>query len=216
MKTDSQLQQDVISELSWDPSIHATTIGVEVKDGIVTLAGHVQSYDEKWNAEKAAQRVPGVKALAVEMDVKLPSSNVRTDAEIASAAESVLRWTTLWTLDAVKIMVEKGWVTLTGKVEWEYQRRSAAWSVKNLMGVTGVSNQITIKPSVSSSTIKSDIDAALKRRASNDAMNIHVEVQGDKVTLGGKVHSWSERELVNHSAWGTAGVREVVNNISIA
>lgn len=216
MKTDLQIQQDVISELSWDPSIHATAIGVGVKDGVVTLAGHVESYKEKLNAEKAAQRVPGVKALAVEMDVKLVSSNIRTDAEIASSAESVLRWTTLWTLDAVKIMVEKGWITLTGKVEWEYQKRSAAWSVKNLTGVTGVSNLITIKPSVSSSTVKSDIETALKRRASNDAKNISIEVEDDKVTLSGEVHSWSERELVNHSAWGTAGVREVVNNISIA
>jgi osmotically-inducible protein OsmY len=216
MKTDAQLKQDVISELTWEPSVNASAIGVEVKNGIVTLAGHVESFSEKWNAERATQRVPGVKALAVEMDVKLPGSYERNDADIARAAENVLQWTTYWNKDTVKVMVEKGWVTLTGVVEWDYQRRSAAWSVKNLIGVTGVSNQIAIKPAVTSTAIKSDIDAALKRRANGDSQNISVDVRGDHVTLSGNVHSWSERELVMHSAWGTPGVRDVVNNISIS
>jgi osmotically-inducible protein OsmY len=160
--------------------------------------------------------VPGVKALAIEMDVKLLGSYQRNDADIARAAENVLQWTTYWHKDSVKVMVEKGWITLTGEVEWDYQRRSAAWSVKNLMGVVGVSNQIAIKPAVTSTAIKSDIDAALKRRANGDSKNISVDVRGDHVTLSGNVHSWSERELVMHSAWGTPGVRDVVNNISIS
>jgi osmotically-inducible protein OsmY len=215
MKTDAQLKQDIITELYWQPSVHAATIGVEVKDGIVTLAGHVTSYSEKWDAERAAQRVSGVKALAIEMDVKLPGSYERNDADIARAAEQALHWTTYWKHDSVKVMVEKGFITLNGTVEWDYQRRSAAWAVKNLIGVVGVSNQIVIKPAVTSTSIKADIDAALTRRANGDAKNISVNVIGDHVTINGSVHSWSERELVMHSAWGTPGVRDVVNNISI-
>jgi osmotically-inducible protein OsmY len=216
MKTDIQLKQDVISELTWEPSVNAAAIGVEVKDGVVTLAGHVESLTEKWNAERATQRVAGVKALAVDMDVKLPGSFLRNDADIARAAEKVLQWTTYWNNDSVKLMIERGWITLTGVVDWDYQRQSAAWAVKNLIGVTGVTNQITLKPAVNANAIKTDIDAALERRANGDAKNITVAVKGDHVTLGGNVHSWSERELVQHAAWGTPGVRDVVNNISIS
>ena len=125
MKTDAQLQQDVISELKWEPSVNAAQIGVEVKNGIGTLAGHVGSYAEKYEAEHAAQRVSGVKALAIEMDVKLAGSSKRTDADIASAVQNVLQWTTYLPKDHVKVMVEGGWVTLTGEVDWEYQRQSA-------------------------------------------------------------------------------------------
>ena len=121
-KSDTQLQQDVLAELKWEPSINAAEIGVEVKDGIVTLAGHVNTFGEKWHAERATQRVPGVKALAIEMDVKLEGMNNRTDADIARSVENVLQWTTYLTKDSVKIKVEKGWVTLTGEVEWQYQR----------------------------------------------------------------------------------------------
>jgi osmotically-inducible protein OsmY len=141
-KSDTQLQQDVLAELSWEPSINAADIGVEVKDGIVTLAGHVNTYAEKWDAERATQRVAGVKALAVEMDVRLDGMNNRTDADIARSAENVLQWTTYLKKDAVKIKVEKGWVTLTGEVEWQYQRQAAAAAIRYLMGVSGVSGQI--------------------------------------------------------------------------
>lgn len=216
MKSDSQLKQDIISELNWEPSVHASTIGVEVKDGVVTLAGHVQSYGEKSAAENATQRVRGVKALAVEMDVQLPGSHHRTDADIARSAQGVLQWTTNWSNDAVKVMVEKGWVSLTGTVEWDYQRQSAGWAVKNLMGVTGVSNNIVIKPKVASTSIKADIASALKRRFERDTSSISVDVNGDLVTLSGAVHSWSDRDLVSRSAWGTPGVRDVINNIKIA
>ena len=215
MKTDTQLQQDVLAELKWEPSVNAALIGVEVKDGIVTLAGHVSSFAEKWDAERAAQRVSGVKALAVEMDVKLSALGRRTDADIARAAESALQWTTFLPKDSVKIMVESGRVTLTGQVDWEYQRVSAAGAVRYLLGVTGVSNQISIKTKLSSGAIKSDIEAALKRRAHADAKKISVEVHGANVTLTGNVHSWSERELARQSAWGTPGVRSVVDNITV-
>ena len=216
MKTDTQLKQDVIAELDWEPSVNAAQIGVQVKDGVVTLTGHVDSYAEKWDAERAAQRVSGVKALAVEMDVKLPGSSKRNDADIARSAENVLLWTTYCPKDNVKVMVEGGFITLSGEVEWEYQRRAAARAVRYLMGVKGVSNNIGMKPKVSSSAVKSDIEAALKRRAKADAQNISVEVRGADVTLTGTVHSWSERELAEHSAWGTPGVRKVVDNITIA
>ncbi len=213
-KSDTQLQLDVLAELKWEPSINAAQIGVEVRDGIVTLAGHVNTYAEKWDAGRATQRVPGVKALAVEMDVKLEGSNNRTDADIARSAENVLQWTTYLLKDAVKIKVEKGWVTLTGEVEWQYQRQAAAAAIRYLMGVSGVSDQITIKTKVSAPVIKTDIEAALKRRALQDAHEISVSVHGTDVTLTGKVHSWSERELARNTAWGTPGVRNTQKPVS--
>lgn len=216
MKTDTQLQLDVIAELKWEPSVNAAHIGVEVADGIVTLAGHVSSYAEKLGAERAAQRVSGVKALAIEMDVKLPGLSKRTDADIARSVENVLQWTTYVPKDSVKVMVESGWVTLSGEVDWEYQRQTANKGVRYLMGVTGVTDNIVIKPKVSLSAVKSEIEAALKRRATADAKKISVNVQGADVTLTGTVHSWSERELAKHSAWGTPGVRNVVDKMVTA
>ena len=182
----------------------------------MTLAGHVGTYAEKYDAERAAQRVSGVKALAIEMDVKLAGSSKRTDADIARAVENVLQWTTYLPKDHVKVMVEGGWVTLSGEVDWEYQRQSATAAVRYLMGVTGVSDQIAIKkPKVSLSAVKSDIEAALKRRATADAQKISVEVHGADVTLTGKVHSWSERDLARNSAWGTSGVQNVKDNMTV-
>ena len=215
MKTDSQLQQDVMAELKWEPAVHAAQIGVEVKNGVVTLAGEVSSYVEKWNAERAAQRVNGVKALAVEMKVKLSEFGKRTDADIAESAKNILGWTSSLPADAIKVMVEGGWLTLSGDVEWQYQRQDAAHSVRYLSGVTGVSNQIAIKPSVSAKVVKSDIEAALKRRAAADAKTIAVEVKGADVTLSGTVHSWAERDLAKRSAWGTSGVRNVVDKMNL-
>ena len=215
MKSDSQLQQDVMAELKWEPSVHAAQIGVEVKNGVVTLAGEVGSYAEKWNAERSAQRVNGVKALAVEMTVSLSASGKRTDAEIAQAAHSILAWTSSLPEDAISVLVERGWLTLTGDVNWQYQRQDAADSVRYLPGVTGVSNQIAIKPLLSPAVVKSDIEAALKRRAVADASSITVEVSGADVTLTGTVHSWAERDLATRSAWGTAGVCHVVDKMSL-
>ena len=216
VKTDAQVQQDVIAELKWEPSVNATDIGVEVKGGVVTLAGHVDSFAAKWNAERAAQRVSGVQALAVEMDVKLSGSAKRSDADIARSVENTLQWTVYLPKDAVKVMVENGWVTLSGQVDWAYQRDSAAQAVRYLMGVTGLSNDIGLKVSVSPGSVKSDIEAALKRRAHSDTNDISIEVHGTDVTLAGKVHSWSERNLARDAAWCTPGVRSVTNNITIA
>jgi osmotically-inducible protein OsmY len=215
MKTDAQVKQDVNAELNWEPSVNAAEIGVEVKDGIVTLAGHVGSYAEKWAAECAVQRVSGVRALAVEMNVKLPGSSTRTDADIAGAADNVLRWTSVLPTDTVKVMVESGWITLTGEVFWDYQRKAATDAVRSLMGVAGVSDQIVIKSQAAASVVKSDIEAALKRRAKSDAKQISVDVRGGDVTLTGTVHSWSERELAAKSAWSAPGVSNVVDNIKV-
>lgn len=216
MKTDTQLQNDVMAELKWDPSFNAAEIGVEVKNGVVTLSGHVDKYAEKWAAERAAQKVSGVKALAIELDVTLPGASNRSDADIARTAENVLEWTTNWPKDHVKVMVEKGWVTLSGQLDYEYQRQLASSSVRHLMGVKGVSNQVSIKSKLTTSTVKADIEAALKRRALTDAQEIMVSVNGSKVTLTGVVHSWSERDMVNDSVWNTPGVTDVNNNISVA
>lgn len=216
MKTDVDLKQDVIAELGWEPSVNAASIGVEVKAGVVTLAGHVDSYTEKLHAERAAQRVAGVKGLAVEMDVKLPGLSKRTDADIVGTVLNVLQWTTSLPANAIQVKSEHGLITLSGELEWDYQREAARDAVRYLIGVTGISDQITIKPKASSGVVKSQIEAALKRRSQGDAERICVEVNRDNVTLSGTVHSWSERELAANTAWASPGVRKVVDNITIA
>ena len=214
MKTDTQIQQDVMAELSWEPSVGAAHIGVEVSEGIVTLAGHVSNYTEKLNAERAAQRVHGVKALVVEMDVTLSGTGKRNDSDIAQSANNVLRWSYLPT-DRVKVKVEHGRIDLSGEVEWDYQRNEAAEAVRHLQGVTGVNNQITLKPAASASVVKADIEAALKRRAQRHSEAIRVEVEGSDVTLTGIVNSWAERKLARNSAWSAPGVRKVNDNMTV-
>jgi osmotically-inducible protein OsmY len=216
MKTDQQLQQAVIDELTWDPSVHASQIGVIVKDGVVTLDGEVSSFAEKWGAERAAQRVTGVQALAVGLDVKLSALGKRSDSDIARSAQTALHWCSSCPSETIQLMVEDGWITLTGSVEWHYQKQAATDALRYLIGVTGVSDQISISPKVLSTVVKADIEAALKRRSTSDAQEIHVDVHGADVTLSGTVHSWAERELARHSAWGTKGVRQVVDNMAMA
>jgi osmotically-inducible protein OsmY len=215
MKTDSQLQQDVMAELKWNPSVHAAQIGVEVKDGVVTLAGEVSSYGEKWNAEHAAQRVNGVQALTIELKVKLTELGKRSDTDIARSVETALGWSNSLPANAVKVMVEAGYLTLTGDVEWQYQRQAAFDSVRYITGVTGVNNQIGIKPALSATVVKADIEAAIKRRAVADASSIVVGVKGADVTLSGTVHSWAERELATRSAWSSLGVKSVVDKMDL-
>ena len=216
MKSDATLKQDVLAELTWAPAVNAEHIGVEVIDGIVTLAGNVGSFAEKWHAEEAAQRVSGVKALTVELDVILPGSSKRSDADIARSAENTLEWLILLNKDSIKVMVEDGWITLSGEVDWEYQKQIATGAVRYLMGVRGVSDQIAIKPMLSVSAVKSDIEAALNRRATLDGQKIMVDINGTVVTLAGTVHSWSERALASQSAWDSPGVEKVIDNITIA
>lgn len=215
MKTDSQVQQDVMAELRFEPAVDSTRIGVEVKDGVVTLAGHVSSFSEKCAAERAAQRVLGVKALAVEMDVALPMPSGRSDADIARSVELALRWTQGLEKEPVKVMVEDGWVTLSGQVEWDFLRRIATGAVRHLMGVRGVSDSITLKTPTTPDVVKSDIEAALKRRWDGDAEAISVSVIGSTVTLSGTVHTWWDREIAQQSAWAAPGVHSVIDNLTI-
>lgn len=216
MKTDKQLCDDVLAELEWDPTVTANAIGVEVRDGVVTLQGHVASYAEKYDAERVVQRVSGVRALVVEIDVKLDQAARRRDEDIANAAANTLKWTMSLSSGQVKVAVEQGWLTLTGEVDWEYQRRSAEFAVRYLAGVTGVSNEVTLKPATTVADVKTEIEAALKRRAAADTRTIAVAVNGAKVTLSGTVRSWSDRDLAIAAAWGAPGVSSVVDNIDMA
>jgi len=216
MKTDTQLQQDVSADLAWEPSVQAAHIGVEVKDGVVTLAGQVDNYSQKWSAERAVQRVSGVKAMTTELKVHLAGIGKRTDSDIAQSIENVLEWTSSLPSGSVRVMIEGGWVTLTGDVDWQYQRQAATDSVRCINGVTGVSNQISIKPSTTGLNVRADIVAALQRTAIGDAGKISVSVDGSEVTLAGTVDTWSERDTALTSAWGTLGVRNVIDLMTLA
>jgi osmotically-inducible protein OsmY len=216
MKTDSQLQKDVMAELHWESSVHAAEIGVEVKDGVVTLSGEVSTHAEKWNAERAAQRVAGLMALAVDLKVKLPQSGIRSDSDIARSARNVLEWTSAVQPDSVEIMVENGWITLTGEVAWKFQKQAAADAVRFLSGVVGVSDEISIAPSVKASVVKADIEASIRRGAIEDGKRITVGVSGHAVTLSGPIRSWAERDLATQSAWNSPGVRQVIDEMTLS
>jgi osmotically-inducible protein OsmY len=219
MKTDAQLQQDVMAELYWDASINAAHIGVEVNEGVVTLAGQVGSYAEKRSAEEAALQVAGVKSLVVEMDVELGGMHVRSDADIAHSASTILQWTHFLPANSVKIRVEDGWITLSGMVDWNYQRQAAAAALRFLTGVTGLTNRITLQPSKGKallSEVRGDIEKALSRLVLAVPSQIQVTLQGSDLVLSGKAQSWSEREAANKSAWNTPGVLNVVDKMVTA
>ena len=215
-RTDTQLQADVLAELKWDPRVQPNEIGVSVKDGVITLSGNVDSYTKKWAAEERAHKVRGVKAVANDIEVRLPGSSERTDADIAAAAVRALEWDAFMPTDCVHVTVSKGWVTLEGDVEWQYQRNAAERAVRNLIGVKGVSNLIKVTPKVAPSEVKQRIEQALKRITEEDAKRIAVEVEGSKVTLRGTVRSWAERQDAERTAWSAPGVTAVDNRISIS
>jgi osmotically-inducible protein OsmY len=214
MNNDHQIKQDVLAELEWEPSISADHIGVTAKDGVVTLSGHVASYWQKQAAETAAGRVKGVKALAEEIKVQLPLHIKHGDDEIAAAALNRMMWDVSVPKDAVKVRVERGFVTLTGTVDQYYQKDAAAWDVRPLMGVTGVANQITVKPRPDTLTISDDIRHALHRSWMFDD-NIKVSAAGGKVHLTGNVESWHDRELAAATAWAAPGTTTVTNDILV-
>ena len=215
MKTDQKLKQDVIEELEWEPSVDAMEIGVDVADGVVTLSGHVGSFSEKWSAERAAQRVHGVKGVVVALDVTIPGGHQRDDGDIAHSARNILQWTAGLQDQQIQVAVENAWVTLAGKVDWDYQRQLAAGTVSHLTGVRGVSNNIAIATKPTVGALKESIRAAFDRRARQDANTISIQVEGAEVTLSGQVPTWAERELAVRTAWGTPGVQSVVDRITV-
>ena len=216
IRTDTQIQTDVLAELKFEPRVQPNEIGVVVKDGVVALTGWVDSYLKKWAAEQAAHRVRGVKAVANDIEVRLPSSSEKTDADIAKAAIQALEWDAYVPPGKVKVTVDKGWITLNGEVDWQYQKLDADRVVRRLTGVKGVSNLIRVKPRATPSELKQQIEQALIRSAQTDAQRITVEVDGSKVILKGTVRAWAERQEAERAAWSAPGVTTVDNRITIS
>ena len=214
MKTDKQLQGDVMDEINWEPCVEGARIGVSATDGVVTLSGTVATYAEKWAAERAAQRVVGVKAIAEEIAIRPTGPHARTDAEIAEAASAALKAHVFVTND-IQPTVDGGRVTLRGEVSWEYQRVAARDAVGFLPGVMGVDNHITIEPKAQPRAVKAEIEKALLRNADLEAGDVRVEADGATVTLSGVVHSWAEKAEAGMAAWNAPGVRSVRNDIEI-
>lgn len=214
-KTDSQIQLEVLDELRLEPMVDSNHIGVEVRQGVATLSGHVDSYAEKWHAEEAAQRVSSVKALAVELQVIFKDDFNQTDSDIAKNVKNIIDWNVFLPSTGISVMVEHGWVSLKGHVVADYQRRLAESSIRYLSGVKGVSNQLILMPIVSESVLKQDIEKKLQRQATYDAKKILIDINGHDVTLSGNVSSLAERDLISKVAWDSPGVWKVKNNIRV-
>lgn len=216
MRSDEEIRDDIIAELEWDPKIDSTEIGVTVKEGAVTLMGSVESYAEKLAAEQAAKRVKGVRAIAEEIKVRLPSDESVTDEDIAERIAHVLEWNTGIPDSNIQAEVRNGFVTLSGEVEWNYQREAARDLIAGIKGVSAVSNMIKVKSRVSKTDIAKEITRALQRNADLEASRIKVDVDGGKVTLSGDVKAWYERKLIENAVWAAPGVTQVTDNLRIA
>lgn len=212
---DKVLRQSIVDALDFEPSIDAARIGVIVENGIVTLGGHVGSYAEKVTAEAVVRRVKGVRAIAEEIEVRYPQHKKTADDQIAARAIAVISWDAMVPEGVVKVKVEKGWVTLEGTVDWQFQREAANRAVRKLNGIVGVINKIEVKPRVAIPDVKAKILAALKRDAEFEADAIKVDVVGDKVILDGKIKAWHERQVAERAAWSAAGVCSVEDNLHV-
>jgi osmotically-inducible protein OsmY len=215
MKTDTQIKRDVEDELRWDPRVNESEIGVAVKDGVVTLSGYVPNYAQRTAAEHDAERVSGVRALAEELKVKLPGTVEFTDTDIARRAVNALEWDVEVPASRIKVRVDRGWITLEGEADWQFERKAAERAVRYLSGVVGVSNLIRIKARVSTYDVSKRIKEALQRSAAADAASIDVEANDGRVTLRGKVSSWTERQDAERAAWAASGVTMVDDFITI-
>ncbi len=215
MKTDAEIRRDVEVELRWDPGVDDKKIGVIANNGVVTLTGEVPHYAARWAAEDAAKRVNGVRAIANELKISMPLTGVRTDTDIAEAAANTLRWHVSLSDSQIKPVVKDGWVTLTGKVSFGYQRTAAENAVRHLMGVKGITNSILVSSPVNVSDVKQKIEDAFKRHAILDAKDIEVKVDHSTVTLKGHVHTWQEFDDATRAAWAAPGVATVDNRLTI-
>ncbi|MEH1055398.1 BON domain-containing protein [Micromonospora sp. CPCC 206171] len=217
-RTDQDIQTDVLDELTWEPRVSPAEVGVTVAEGVVTLTGRVDSYAAKWAAERAAHRVARVRAVANDLAVRITPSAARTDTEIAGAAERALEWDAFVPVEDLEVTVADAWVTLRGRVEWEYQRRAAERVVGRLTGVRGVSNGITVRPSTAPTggELPDRIVDALARSGATEPDRISVRVYGDTVVIDGLVHSVPERDEVERIVWSAPGIREVHNHVTVA
>lgn len=215
MRTDLELQKDVIEELKWESSIKASDIGVSVTNGVVTLSGHVDSFTKKKAAEKAALRVAGVSAVAEDIVVRIGATDKKSDTEVAQAIITAIRWNNIIDENKIKVKVESGWVTLEGEVEWSFEKNAIEHTVENLIGVRGVSNLITISSKLKTNDIKQKITAAFHRSATLDANNIIVDSIGNTVILRGVVRSYAEKQDALRVAWNAPGVTKVDNKLIV-
>ena len=216
MRFDSEIERDVKDELQWDPDLDATNIAVSVKDGVVTLAGYVKSYTDKYEAEAAAKRVASVRAVANDLEVRLPSVDERPDPDIARDAVAAIKSQLPISSEHIKVVIKNGWVSLEGQVEWQSQRQTAEKAVRRIKGVKGVSNLIQLGPRAQPEDIKRKIQEAFKRNAEVDANRIMVETNGSEVILKGTVRSWVEREEAERVAWSAPGVTKVEDRIAVS
>jgi len=215
MMTDRELKEHVQNALEWEPSVDQSDIGVSVDEGVVTLRGNVRSYTERSTAERVALRVYGVKAVANDLEVRLATGYERTDTDIAQAVVTALKWNTVVPADRVTVAVTRGWVTLKGTLEWQYQKDAAARVVRDLAGVRGVNNEVVVTPRVKTADVQAKIEAAFKRSAEIDARRVSVVAQDGKVTLTGNVRSWAERQEAERAAWAAPGVTQVDDRITV-